>query len=205
VRLSFPTAGKISRQASAAARPEYPAAFWWYLGGAGLIAFGFADWSLVAYHFAKAGVVSGIWVPMFYAFAMGAGGLGSLIFGRLFDRYGLIVLIPLTVGTALFAPLAFLGNFSIALIGSLLWGLGLGVHESVMSAAVAKMVPQAQRGTAYGLFTAAFGMCWFVGSAVEGALYDVSVPALVVVALVAQAAGCIPIITAARLKPLHQS
>jgi hypothetical protein len=45
---------------------------------------------------------------------------------------------------------------------------------------------------------AIFGAAWFVGSAVQGALYDQSIPALVAVAVIAQIAGAIPIWAAAR-------
>ena len=193
LRLLFPRAGQVEKEASPAATDRYPAVFWWYAAGAALVAAGFSDFPLIAYHFAKAHVVNGLWVPIFYALASGAGGLAALLFGRLFDRRGLIVLLPLTVVTAAFAPLVFFGGFDIALIGALLWGIGLGVHESVMSAAVTRMVPQQRRATAYGLFTAVFGIAWFIGSAIQGALYDVSVPALVIFAVVAQIAALVPL------------
>ncbi len=68
---------------------------------------GFADFPLIAFHFARTSTVSSTWIPVFYAVAMGVGGMGSLVFGRLFDRVGLFVLIPLTLLSALFAPLVF--------------------------------------------------------------------------------------------------
>lgn len=198
LRLMFPRAGQIAKEEPPVVADRYPAVFWWYVAGAALVAIGFSDFPLIAYHFAKAHVVNGLWVPVFYALASGAGGLASLLFGRLFDRRGLIVLIPLTVVTAAFAPLVFFGGFDIALIGALLWGIGLGVHESVMSAAVTGMVSEQRRGTAFGLFTAIFGIAWFIGSAVQGALYDFSIPALVAVALAAQLGAVVPILIAVR-------
>src|SRR6266496_5151984 len=75
-----------------------------------LVAAGFADFSLIAFHFAQASTVSSTLIPVFYAVAMGVGGIGSLLFGRLFDRFGISVLIPLTIISALFAPLVFLGG-----------------------------------------------------------------------------------------------
>jgi hypothetical protein len=199
LRLMFPYAGRLAREPSRQAAYRYPPAFWWYSAGAALLAFGFTDFPLIAYHFAKAEVVTGLWVPVFYALALGSGGLGALVFGRLFDRVGLILLVPVSTVGAAFAPLVFLGGFGVALIGTLLWGIALSVHESVMSAAVARMCPPERRSTAYGLFMAIFGMAWFAGSAVQGALYDVSIGALVAVALLAQLAGVAPIIRAARL------
>jgi hypothetical protein len=88
-------------------------------------------------------------------------------------------LIPLPLLSAFFAPLVFLGGFGGALAGSALWGLGMGVHESIIPAAVAKMVPQQRRPSAYGIFTATYGVFWFLGSALIGFLYNVSIPAVI--------------------------
>ena len=198
-RLGFPNADRIDRKTEAAPGRSYPPAFWWYLIGAGFVSFGFADFSLIAYHFSKGQAVSPTWVPIFYALAMAAGGLGSLICGKLFDRIGLILLVPVTFVIAAYAPLAFLGGFSLALVGALLWGIGLGAHESLMQAAVAQMVPKERLGSAYGVFGVAFGVAWFAGSAALGALYDFSVVAAVLLAVVTQLLGIVPLLVAARL------
>jgi predicted MFS family arabinose efflux permease len=166
-----------------------PRVFWIYLAGAALVAAGFPDYPLIAYHFSKTSSVSGSWVPIFYAAAMGASGSGSLVVGRLFDRHGISVLVPLTLVSTLFAPLAFLGGFWAALAGAALWGLGMGVHESIVPAAVAPMVPRARRASAYGLFTAGYGLAWFLGSAVSGLLYDVSIPATIAFCVAAELAA----------------
>lgn len=153
--------------------------FWIYMAGAGLVAAGFADYSLIAFHLQKQGIAPAVWIPIFYSVAMATSGAGSLLFGRLFDRFGVTVLIPLTFLSIASAPLVFLGGFNAALAGAALWGLGMGVHESIIPAAVAGMVPPERRPSAYGLFTAAYGICWFAGSAAIGFLYDVSVQAAV--------------------------
>jgi predicted MFS family arabinose efflux permease len=172
-----------------------PPAFWLYLVAAALVAAGFADFSLIAYHFEQAGTVDPAAVPLFYAGAMAAGGLGALVFGRMFDRRGIGLLVPLTAIGALFAPLSFLGAAPVALLGVLLWGGALGVHESIMAAAVAEMAPPGRTASAYGLFTMAFGIAWFAGSVALGVLYDVSVDATVALAVVLQLAA-VPILVA---------
>jgi len=160
--------------------------FWVYLSAAALVAAGFADFPLIAYHFQQAGTVSSTLVPVFYAVAMAVSGTGSLVFGRLFDRAGIGVLIPLTVIAAAFAPLVFLGGFWASLVGVSLWGLGMGVHESIIPAAVAPMVSADRRASAYGLFTGAYGIAWFLGSVVIGALFSVSLGAVVAFCLAAE-------------------
>jgi hypothetical protein len=144
--VTFPQAGRAASKAAVSDNRHYPAAFWWYLGAIALVAFGFADYSLIAYHFTKAQTVDHPWIPIYYALAMGASGLASLVLGRLFDRHGLRVLVPLTVVAAAYAPLAFSASAALAFGGTLLWGIGLGAHESVMQAAVAQMVPKERLG-----------------------------------------------------------
>jgi len=166
-----------------------PRVFWIYLSGAILVALGFADFPFMAYHFQKMSIVSTSMIPIFYSVAMGVSGVGSLLFGRLFDRFGLIILVPLTILSALFAPLVFLGGFWAALLGIALWGLGIGVHESIIPAAVALMVPVERRGSAYGLFTAGYGIFWFLGSVLIGYLYTVSLPLLITFCLITEFAS----------------
>ena len=166
-----------------------PRLFWVYLLGAILVAAGFADYPLIAFHFARNGTVPGDWIAIFYAVAMAVSGTGSLILGRLFDRFGFVVLVVLTLVSALFAPLVFLGGFWAALIGAAIWGLGMGVHESIIPAAVAPMVPSWRRASAFGLFTAGYGIFWFIGSAAIGILYDLSLPAVITFCVVTQVAA----------------
>jgi MFS family permease len=163
-----------------------PHAFWIYLVGAVLVAAGFADYPLIAFHFSRTDVVSGNWIAVFYAVAMAVSGTGSLVFGRLFDRFGFSVLVVLTLLSASFAPLVFLGGFWAALIGAAIWGLGMGVHESIIPAAVAPMVSSRRRASAFGTFTAGYGIFWFLGSAVIGILYDVSLPAVIAFCVITQ-------------------
>jgi len=185
-RFSYPKPEDLEVSVSNVEASGLPRVFWIYLIGAGLVAAGFADFSLMAYHFEKASVIPNIWVPVFYSVAMGVSGIGSLLFGHLFDRVGIWILVPLTLIAASSAPLVFLGGFWLALIGSALWGLGMGVHESIIPAAVASVVPQQRRPSAYGIFTAGYGVCWFIGSVIIGRLYDVSVFALIVFSVLAQ-------------------
>jgi MFS family permease len=188
-RLTYPRPEEMETNPPDIRTEGLPRVFWVYLAGAVLVAAGFADFPLIAYHFARTSTVPSTLIPVFYAVAMGVGGIGSLLFGRLFDRFGIFVLIPLTLLSGLFAPLVFLGGFWVALVGVALWGLGIGVHESIIPAAVAHMVPAHRRASAYGLFTAGYGIFWFLGSAFIGLLYGVSLPVVIGFSLVAELAA----------------
>jgi predicted MFS family arabinose efflux permease len=194
-RLLYPRPQDLEPSPPQIASDGLPRVFWLYLAGAALVAAGFADYPVIAYHFGKTHTVPNEWIAIFYAVAMAVSGTASLVFGRLFDRFGFSVLIALTFAAALFAPLVFLGDFWLALIGAAIWGMGMGVHESIIPAAVAPMVPLDRRASAFGLFTAGYGVFWFLGSAAIGILYDASVPATIGFCIVSQLAA-VPIFMA---------
>ncbi|HXI15555.1 MAG TPA: MFS transporter [Chloroflexota bacterium] len=173
-RLVYPHPERFaSKPAEAAAPPsQLPQAFWIYLAAAGLVAAGFADYPLIAFHFAKEHLFSAEWIPLLYVIAMACSGGASLLFGRLFDRFGFRVVLWLAVITWLYAPLVWLGGFVSAVLGAVLWGVGIGVHESVIPAAVTPLVARNKRASAFGLFTAGYGVCWFLGSVAIGIAYE---------------------------------
>ena len=166
-----------------------PRVYWIYLAAMALIAAGYADFPIIAYHFQKTSVVPGNWVPIFYSVAMGSAAIAALIFGRLFDRKGIPVVIIAVLLSSVFAPLVFLGGFYLSLAGMALWGVGMGAHESVMRAAVAGMAPRDKRASAYGIFNTGYGVFWFLGSALIGILYDFSIPLLIAFSVAAQLAS----------------
>ena len=160
--------------------------YWLYVVAVGLLGAGYADFPLIAYHFGKTAVLPAGWIPLFYAVAMAVDAVAALVLGRLFDRLGMPVIVVTAALSALFAPLVFLGGFKLALLGMVLWGIGMGSLESIIKAALAEMVPRDRRATGYGLFNAGFGLFWFLGSALMGFLYDFSLGALVAFSVTAQ-------------------
>jgi MFS family permease len=161
-------------------------AFWVYLAGSALVGLGYIDYPLMAFHFARVGSVSPVWIPVLYAIAMGADGLAALALGRWFDKAGLKVLAVATAGSAGFALLALGSRFDLAVLGTVLWGIGLAAQESVMRAAVASMTSSERRGTAYGTFNTIFGVAWFAGSAFIGWLYSRSIGGVIAFSVVTQ-------------------
>lgn len=184
---------------------KFPRVFWLYVAGASLIAAGFADFPFISYHFQKIASVPEIWIPIFYAVANGVDALGAIVFGRLFDNRGMTILIIGTFASAFFAPLVFLDNFYFALLGMTLFGLGIGLQESVMRAIIVQMIPPNKRGSAYGIYSTAFGIFWFFGTALMGILYTYSVQATVVFSIGAQLAGVAVLIQVRRSMRMTES
>lgn len=203
-RFLYPKPQDLDRSPPATVGANSPRVFWIYLVGAILVAAGFADYPLIAFHFTRDGTVPSSWIAIFYAVAMAASGTSSLVFGRLFDRYGFIVLVILTLASALFAPLVFLGGFWLALVGAAVWGIGMGVHESIIPAAVSPMVADRRRASAFGTFTAGYGIFWFLGSVAIGILYDTSVAAVIVFCVTTQLLAVPIFLFVGRRAPLQQ-
>jgi len=185
-RMLYPRPQELESGESQPPSSKWPRAFWLYLIAIGLVAAGYVDFPLIAYHFERNAVVPRIWIPVFYSVAMGVDALAALVFGRWFDLAGLVVLVPAILVSSLLAPLTFLGGFSVALLGMGVWGIGMGAQDSIMRAVIARMVSPDRRGSAYGLFNACYGLTWFLGSALMGALYDLSVPSLIAFSVCAQ-------------------
>lgn len=176
--------------------------FIFYISGISLFAFGFIDYSIVIMHVSRtyAAMTSGLsettsfvnsgTLPLLYAGAMLVDAVAALFFGILYDKKGVSALVWSTLISAPFAIFIFAFNsIPMLLLGIALWGVGMGAQESILKAAVAGMVPKQSRATGYGIFECSFGVFWFLGSWLLGVLYDTSIPAMVIVSVVAQLAA----------------
>ena len=171
------------------AERELPGVFWKYIAAAGLLASGFIDFPLLAYHFQTTGVVTPEVIPLLFAGAMAVNGASALMYGRLYDRFGIVVL-PWGIAVSMLAlPLGFLGGAAGAVFGVACWGLGLGVQDATLRAGIAQVVSMNKRGSAFGVFNGAYGVMWFVGSVVMGALYSHSLGLLVGFGMILQLAA----------------
>jgi predicted MFS family arabinose efflux permease len=197
-RIFYPRPHELETRAPTVLRTKgFSKAYWLYLVAGALIAAGFADFSLIAFHFQKTGTVAQSAIPIFYSAAMVTGALAALVFGKLLDKIGLPVVVLAFFLGALFAPCVFLGGFGFALAGMILWGIGMGAQDALLKAVLAGVVPPQKRSTAFGVFDTAFGIAWFAGSATMGLLYDKSIPAMIIFSVALQLAA-LPVFIFAR-------
>ena len=160
--------------------------YWRYTAAGALIAAGSADFALIAFHFQKSGNIAPNWIPVFYSVAMATSAIAAPVLGKLFDKMGLPVLLFAFGIPAFSAPLVFLRMPPLEMAGMVLWGIGMGAQDSCLKAALAHVIPADKRGTAFGVFDTVFGIAWFAGSAIMGLLYQISVPALIVLSMALQ-------------------
>ena len=166
---------------------ELTPTFWLYVAAAGVLACGFLDFPLLAYHFQTDNLITQQNIPLLYAGAMGLNGLGALVFGRLFDKFGLNILVFGILVSAMSLPLGFLVEGSGAAVASVAcWAIGLGAQDACLRAGIATVVSMNKRGSAFGAFNGVYGIAWFAGSAAMGLMYSHSLNALVAFGVVLQ-------------------
>ena len=185
-RFLYPDPSSLEVQKLDVAPRGFDRKYWLYLLAVGFVAMGFADWALVAYHFETKKMFSDAAVPLLYALAMGVDAFSALFFGRLYDRMGPKSLAIAALASSAFAPFVFLGGPGLAIVGAVIWGLGMGWQESIMRSVIADLTPKPRRASAFGLFNMGYGIFWFAGSALIGLLYGSSVIAVVIFSVAAQ-------------------
>ena len=198
-RKKFPNPENFEPEAKEFIPFEMKKSFKYYIVGISLFAFGFIDYSLVIMHISRnftsiagglaetSSIINSGTIPLLYAGAMLVDAIAALIFGYMYDKKGVKVLVLSTIISAPFSAFVFMGkSVPMVLVGVVLWGIGMGAQESILKAAVTTMVPKSSRATGYGIFECSFGIFWFLGSWLLGVLYDVSVPIMVVVSVAAQ-------------------
>jgi Major Facilitator Superfamily len=188
-RWRFPHPRSLEQEGAASPQGRsLPRGFWLYLAAMALMAIGYADFNLISFHLQRVGDPTAA-IPLLYALAMGVAALSALVFGRWFDRWGLPALMFAALLSAAFAPLAFLGNLGVAAVGVALWGVGMGIQDSIMSAPISVLVHPDSRANAFGIFNALYGIAWFAGSSAMGIMYSHSIVALVVFSVIAEVAA----------------
>lgn len=143
---------------------------------------GFANFPLIAYHLKMKTIVGDAQIPALFALAMGVDALTALIIGKTYDRMGLKILIIVPLLSFFIPLLAFSDMLVGVIIGTILWGIVLGIHETIMRAAVADLTDINRRGSAYGIFNTLYGLSWLLGGTLMGMLYEHSVYTLMLLA-----------------------
>jgi len=118
-------------------------------------------------------LVPAVYVVMNIAYALSAYPAGALS-----DRVGRGGL--LLGGVALLALadliLAFAAAMPGVVLGTVIWGLHMGLTQGLLTTLVADTAPEDLRGTAFGVFNLACGMAMLLASVIAGALWDVYGP-----------------------------
>lgn len=110
-------------------------------------------------------------VPLIYLLIQGVDAPVALLAGYAYDKFGVRVLVmPFLL--SIFPPLLTIASAELTMLimASIVFGLVLGMQESIYRAAVSELTPISSRGTAYGIFNTAYGAGLFISGALFGFL-----------------------------------
>jgi len=159
------------------AKPFYVYTFAVLLNTVGLITY-----TLILYKASKILQPAEQWiVPLIYLLIQGVDAPVALVAGYAYDRFGIRVLV-LPFLLSFFPSLLTLidAELSTIVAAAVVFGLVLGMQESIYRAAVSKLTPISSRGTAYGIFNTAYGFGFLISGAVYGFLMETKSPFIVV-------------------------
>jgi MFS family permease len=179
--LKFEAPGEAGKQRG---EGRLPRVFWLYTAFTLVSVAGFANFQLISYHLNARSIVPDAQIPLTYAIAMGVDALAALVVGRAYDRIGLMSLLAVPILTMPIPFLAFSTSYSLVVIGIVLWGVVMGIQETIMRAAIADLTSVQRRGFAYGIFNTVYGAGWLLGGALMGPLYELSLSYLILFVIV---------------------
>lgn len=160
--------------------------FWYYALFVFFSVLGFVHFSIISYHFMVHNVLLESFIPTLYAIAMAVDGVFALLIGKFYDKIGLASLILIPILTLPVALLGFTLNPTFAIISTILWGCAMSIHETVMRATIADIIPITKRGIAYGIFNTIYGFTFLIGSSVMGYLYEHSITHVIIFILISE-------------------
>lgn len=187
-RIKFPLPAQLEDGETARAR-GFTAPYWIYMTAGALFAAGLTSFELISFHLSASGSVAPALIPTLLALATAGGIVASLVFGKLYDRLGIVIVAGAACLSAFFSPLVFLGGLRVALAGMVLWGVGYATQDTLIKALIASVLPEGRRNSAFGIFYLGYGGGWLAGSIIMGLLYEHSRSGLIAFAVLTQIAS----------------
>ena len=186
-KIKYPNPEMFEKAQEERTEFHFQKSFALYMAAICCYAFGFADFTMITLHAAKTAAFPAASLSLLYALAMAVDAFAALFFGWLFDKIGLKAMVLATLCSTFFSCFIFLTGSPVCMIvGIILWGIGMGAEDSIMKAAVSQIIPKSMRSSGFGIFETGFGIAWFLGSWLLGALYDFNPVYLVIVSMLAQ-------------------
>ncbi|MEM2937050.1 MAG: MFS transporter [Candidatus Bathyarchaeia archaeon] len=141
-----------------------------------------------------------LWIaPLIYTVIQGVDAPSALFSGYSYDRFKLKVLV-LPFALSVIPPLLVFANADLftLIIAAVFFGLVLGMQESIYRAAVSEFTPIYSRGTAYGIFSIAYGVGMLGSGVVYGLIATLASPftSVVLYVVIMQVAAVILLIKA---------
>jgi len=120
-------------------------------------------------------------IPLIYLLIQGVDASIALFAGYTYDKFGVKVLIlPFTL--SVFPSILAMVNsgLKMLIVAAVFFGVVLGMQESIYRAAVVNFASISNRGKAYGIFNAAYGVSFVLSGVMYGAMIDLKVSLILV-------------------------
>jgi MFS family permease len=152
---------------------EFPPGYWLIVGiGATFTLARFSEAFLVLR--AQQTGLNLAWIPGVMVVMSLAYSLSAYPVGKLSDRLDRRLLLALGMALLIAADLVLALGQSVrsVFLGVAVWGLHMGFTQGILAAMVSETAPSSLRGTAFGVFNLACGLCVLLASALAGWLWD---------------------------------
>ncbi|MBN1166573.1 MAG: MFS transporter [Methanospirillaceae archaeon] len=135
---------------------------------------GFLSFPLISFHAISSEILLLFEVPILYALAMLVDAVIAPVAGRFYDKRGIIVLFAIPLTGVCIPFLGFGMSREVIYAAAILFGVSMGILETVLRAVVADIIPIKKRGTAFGIFNTVYGAGFFMGGVIIGFCYEYS-------------------------------
>lgn len=166
---------------------------------------GFLSFPLISFHALQTGLMVAYEIPLLYAGAMLVDAAIAPIAGRLYDTKGIILLLPIPLIGIILPFMGFGMSRELIFLSAILFGISMGIQETVLRAAIADRIHISKRGTAYGIFNTIYGAGFFIGGILVGWMYENYTAYAPVVPAVVSLAACIVFIRVWRSSDRQES
>jgi len=115
-------------------------------------------------------------VPLIYLLIQGVDAPIALVAGYAYDKFGVgILIMPFLL--SLFPSLLTIASTELTLIivAAAIFGLVLGMQESIYRAAVSELTPLSSRGVAYGIFNTVYGIGFLISGTIFGLVMETNI------------------------------
>ncbi|MCX8187426.1 MAG: MFS transporter [Nitrososphaeria archaeon] len=207
----YPRPRAVAEVGKRAVKRRLSSRFWAFTSGTMAAMLGFPYWGIIAYYgqdVANSGIMAAGEIPLLYLVAMAVDASIAIPIGILYDKFGSRIIITAPATALLVTPILFgLGGRLGFYLAAVLWGLVMGVAETVMRAAVADMTTIEVRGLAYGVYSLGLGLSWMIGGTLLAYLYQAKqIYAIIILCAILEAAATLifTIIQTPGLNPFKQ-
>ncbi|MEM2793762.1 MAG: MFS transporter [Candidatus Methanomethylicia archaeon] len=150
--------------------------FWLYTSSMTLQSLGFLHWAIVSYFLKYWGILGDAEIAILYAVAMGVDALIAFPVGYLYDaiKFKSLYIAPIT--TLMITLLLTTRITALTYLMAVLWGVTMGISETIMRASIADIADKGRLAIAYGIFGMIYGASWGIGGFILTFLLQLSTP-----------------------------